>query len=94
MPNKKYLKGVRLERKVVNMARKRGFLAARTAGSHSPIDLFIIDKARKAITFVQCRSSKKYSQNAIERLQADFSWLNGDFLCDFKVITKLKGEKI
>ena len=42
--NKNYLKGVRKERKIVNIARNEGKLAFRSAGSHSPIDVFILDK--------------------------------------------------
>lgn len=39
MPNKNYLSGRRLEYEIVNMARKQGGQATRTAGSHGWIDI-------------------------------------------------------
>ena len=39
MPNKNYLSGRRLEYEIVNMARKQGEQATRTAGSHGWIDI-------------------------------------------------------
>lgn len=39
MPNKNYLSGRRLEYEIVNMARKQGDQATRTAGSHGWIDI-------------------------------------------------------
>ena len=53
MPNYNYLKGVRKERKLVNDARAQGFLAFRSAGSHSPIDVVIIDPEHETIKLVQ-----------------------------------------
>ena len=56
MPNKKYLKGVRKERKLVNELKEQGYeIAQRTAGSHSPIDLFGINKKEKIIKFIQSK---------------------------------------
>ena len=55
MPNRNYLKGVRKERKIVNEAREKGMVAFRSAGSHSPIDVCIIDLKNKTITFVQSK---------------------------------------
>jgi Holliday junction resolvase len=55
MPNKNYLKGVRKERKIVNQARDEGLIAFRSAGSHSPIDVVIINKVTKTIRFIQCK---------------------------------------
>ena len=41
MPNKNYLRGYSKEREVVNEFRKKGFVAYRSAGSHSIIDVTI-----------------------------------------------------
>lgn len=57
MPNKNYVNGVKKERKLVNQARASGHLAFRSAGSHSPIDVFILDKEAKIIRLVQCKPS-------------------------------------
>lgn len=42
MPNKNYLKGVVLEREIVNLFKDAGCHAARTAGSHGKYDLYVI----------------------------------------------------
>ena len=39
MPNSHYLRGVRLERELVNLGREHGWIAYRSAGSHSCIDV-------------------------------------------------------
>lgn len=42
MPNRKYEKGARHERELVNKYREAGGISARSAGSHSPIDVWAI----------------------------------------------------
>ena len=63
MPNKNYRKGYRKERQIVNEARERGCIAFRSAGSHSPIDVCIINKKYKTIQFLQCKSGKFYTES-------------------------------
>ena len=58
MTNKNYLKGVRFERKIMNNARNEGLLSFRTAGSHSPIDVVIINEKFKRIELIQCKHTK------------------------------------
>ncbi len=63
MPNPNYKKGVRLEREVVQIFKKAGFGAVRSAGSHSPFDVIIWkeNKENKKIcfvAFVQCKVKK------------------------------------
>ena len=53
MTNKNYIKGVRKERLYVNRARKLGLIAFRSAGSHSPIDVIVIDVSNKRILMLQ-----------------------------------------
>lgn len=63
MPNKNYIKGVRKERKLVNDARDRGHVAFRSAGSHSPIDVCIVDYRNKVIHLIQAKpDSMSYNQ--------------------------------
>lgn len=57
MPNKNYIKGVRKERKLVNEYRDKGCIALRSAGSHSPIDVVVIDSYHKVIHLFQCKPS-------------------------------------
>lgn len=54
MPNKNYIKGVRMEREVMHYLEKRGWLCFRTAGSHSPIDVIAIRGTQ--IEFIQCKN--------------------------------------
>ena len=84
MPNPRYVKGVRKERKIVNMAKAKGLIAFRSAGSHSPIDVCIIDMKNKWIRLVQCKSDN-ISRNYKRELEHQYAGLNGEFLCSFRV---------
>ena len=60
MSNKNYIKGVKLEREVVNIFKDKGWIAMRTAGSHSPFDVILIKESFKHkkicfVAFVQCK---------------------------------------
>lgn len=81
-----YLNGARKERRIVNKARAEGKIAFRSAGSHSPIDLCIIDKEKKEIKFVQVKP-KKFGKKAAERLEKELGWLNHNFKCSFEVLS-------
>ena len=59
MPNKNYLRGVRYERKLVNQARSEGHIASRSAGSHSPIDVWVYEPKNRVIRMIQCKTHKK-----------------------------------
>ena len=65
--NKNYLRGVRLEREVVDIFKKAGYIAQRTAGSHSEFDVVLIKKKKDErgdfdricfVAFVQCKVKK------------------------------------
>ncbi len=61
--NRNYERGVRLEREVQDIFRKAGYIAIRTAGSHSPWDVILVKETRdmKKICFValvQCKIKK------------------------------------
>ena len=84
MPNKNYIKGVRKERKLVNQAKDNGLIAFRSAGSHSPIDVVIIDKQTKKITLIQAKP-KSMSENKKKELFECFRDLNGIYETEFKV---------
>jgi len=58
MVNKNYQKGTRYERKLVNESREEGKIAFRSAGSHSPIDVVIIDTKNMKIWLYQCKKGK------------------------------------
>ena len=85
MPNPKYQKGYRKERKIVNMARGLGWIAFRSAGSHSPIDVVIIDPKNKTVRFIQCKSDKLHKSQKL-KLEKEMEDLDGRFTSTFEVI--------
>lgn len=85
MPNKNYLKGVRKERAIVNRARQNGHIAFRSAGSHSPIDVIVIDFLRMEIALIQCKPDN-FSKSEKERLEQTYRFLNNKFNVSFRVI--------
>lgn len=81
MASKQYLKGRRKEWKVRKELLEEGFeIAQRSAGSHSPVDVFAINKEKRLIYFIQCKPdgyrSKKYDE---------YDWINGTFEVIFEV---------
>ena len=80
-----YIKGANKERRVVNKARKAGKIAWRSAGSHSPIDVCIIDREAKTVRFIQCKP-KNFSKNKKEGLLEKYKFLNDEYLCSFQVL--------
>ena len=58
-----YTKGVRLEREVIHIFEKAGYIAMRTAGSHSPFDVILVKYTEQNqkicfVAFVQCKVKK------------------------------------
>ena len=79
-----YEKGVRKERAVVNEARAEGHIAFRSAGSHSPIDVCIVNTDRNIIYLIQCKPDN-FPESAKNRLYREFKKLNGQFQVWFLV---------
>ena len=84
MPNSKYRKGADFERKLVNEARAKGMIAARTAGSKSPIDVFIIDKKNHHIQFIQAKIGNTHGLTKQEMI--DFEEMTYMYKVRFKVV--------
>jgi Holliday junction resolvase len=79
-----YQKGARKERKLVNQARAHGLTALRSAGSHSPIDVVIIDSVHRIISLLQCKPDD-FSQNKTNQLLQENAHLNGTYQVNFEV---------
>ena len=62
MKAKAYKKGRKYEYELVKEARENGQIAFRSAGSHSPIDVVVIDEQNKIIYFIQCKNYKKLAK--------------------------------
>ena len=83
MPNKHYVKGRRKEYAIVNSLKDEGYIIAqRTAGSHSPIDVFAINKEKKLIKFIQAKPDDYKLTNYLLK---QWEWLNNEFKVEFEV---------
>ena len=62
MTNINYNTGRRLEYKIMNLLKKwldkNKYTVMRTAGSHSPVDVIIIENRSKRAATIQCKSVK------------------------------------
>lgn len=75
MPNPQYKAGVRFERKIMNLLKeilpKEKYTIIRTAGSHSPVDIVIIEhlenKGPKRSFGIQCKTTKTNKKINIEK---------------------------
>ena len=74
-----YQKGARKERVIVNRHRKLGRLAFRSAGSHSPVDVFVLDPKSKTIFLIQSKP-KSMSENAKHKIYDDLKQYVGDYV--------------
>jgi len=85
MPNKNYEKGRRKEYKIVKQYKDKGYnIAQRSAGSHSPIDVFAIDKSTRTIKLIQAKPNSM-SNAAKQKILDENQWLNGLFKVVFEV---------
>jgi len=86
MPNKNYVKGRRKEYAIIKNLKQSGCrIAHRTAGSHSPIDVFGIDIDSHTIKLIQAKPDSM-SEKKKRELEEEFSDLNGLFTVSFRVI--------
>ena len=85
MSIKFYVKGRRKEYKIVRGLRDKGDIAQRSAGYHSPIDVFGIHMERKEILLIQAKPDSM-SSNARKKLEEENAGLNGTFEVRFIVI--------
>ena len=85
MPNKNYVKGVKKERLYVNRAKSMGLISFRSAGSHSPIDVVVIDMKTRNIGFIQCKPDSM-AQIAKDRILDELKELSGAYTVRFNVL--------
>ena len=85
MPNKNYVNGRYKEYKIVKELKKRGYkIAQRSAGSHSPIDVFAVHRENKEICFVQAKP-ESLPESEKTKLEQENDWLNDTFRVEFIV---------
>jgi len=85
MPNKNYIKGRRKEYKYVKIMRELGFIAQRTAGSHSPFDVIAINPDTKQIRLIQCKPDSMNAHQT-QKIRNENKKLNGSFKVSFSVV--------
>ena len=85
MPNKRYVKGRRKEYKVMNEARDKGCVALRSAGSHSPIDVVVVDTEHRVIRLIQCKPYTMVGSQK-DKLYRLYGALTGKYEVFFEVI--------
>lgn len=86
MPNANYVKGRAKEYKVCKNLKENGFdIAQRSAGSHSPIDIFAIKRDEKIIKFVQCKPDN-FSKTEANKILSDLGYLKGIWKVEFELI--------
>ena len=86
MPNRNYEKGRRKEYKVCKSFREKGcIISQRSAGSHSPIDVFAIDKSKKTIYFIQVKPDE-YDKSKAKKIKEELKYLNGVWNVQFLLI--------
>lgn len=79
MPETNYQRGARKERAIVNRHRELGRLAFRSAGSHSPVDVFVLDPVSKTIFLIQSKP-KTMSDNAKQKIYNKLQQYTGTFV--------------
>ena len=90
--NPNYRKGRRKESSICDKLKKEGFkIAQRSTGSHSPIDVFAIDRENRIIKFIQSKRVLGETMDFIDekqkkKIEKEFSWLNGLFSVEFVVM--------
>lgn len=85
MPNRNYEKGVRKERAIVNTAKSEGHVAFRSAGSHSPIDVCIINHRDRKIQLVQAKPDN-FSKLDHDRIMQEWRILSGKYDVEFLIV--------
>jgi len=80
MPNPNYRKGRRKEYSVIDKLRADFDIIQRSKGSHSPIDIFAINKTTKEILLIQVKPD-----NISSKQFADINKENKDLNNSFKV---------
>ena len=81
MVNRNYVKGRRKEYKIRTELLNSGYdIAQRSAGSHSPIDIFAISKDLNEILLIQAKPDG-YSEKGYEK----WKWLNNEFNVRFEI---------
>jgi Holliday junction resolvase len=84
--NKFYQRGYEKERRIVVKARKKGCLAFRSAGSHSPVDVFVLDPKTRVIELIQSKSASE-SKKKLSKIEMELKAYQGVYNVISRVVT-------
>ena len=84
MPRTNYQRGADKERRIVNKLKKEGYLTARSAGSHSIIDVWAINPQYKMVKLIQSKLGG-VSHNQANKLMEEGTKLNGVYVVEFEL---------
>ena len=87
MPQTNYQRGANKERRIVNYFREKGHIALRSAGSHSPIDIVVIDNKTHHIRLIQSKLNKISTKDRTE-IEALGKEINGLYEVSFELWEK------
>lgn len=76
MPNNSYIRSTKRERELVNLFRKSGWDACRSAGSHSPWDVWAFNREKNKVYLVQVKTTK-----GARRLEKTLEYDGGNIQC-------------
>ena len=79
-----YRRGTDKERRIMNKFKKRGCLALRSAGSHSIVDVVVVDYVHKEIKLIQAKLGALENKEK-ERILTEGSVLNGVYNVKFEL---------
>lgn len=81
-----YQKGRAKEYRICEKLRQEGFdIVQRSAGSHSPVDIFAFHREKRLIKLIQAKP-KSMSNNKKMQICEENGWLNDEFICEFEVL--------
>ena len=85
MSNKNYLAGRKKEYRICNLLKAEGYdIAQRSAGSHSPVDIWAVNKHTKVIKLIQAKPNNfRNSQKNI--LLKKYGDLSGQYAVYFEI---------
>lgn len=72
-------KGYRREQRLMKKYRNLGWIALRSAGSHSPFDVIAIHPQLKQIKLFQCKGGKSYSENFLKKMKESMKFYDGTY---------------
>ena len=85
--NNNYRNGAVKERRIMNKFREQGCIAFRSAGSHSPIDVCVINSATKEVLLIQSKVGY-LAPGKKAKILSEGEKLNGDYKVKFELWCK------